>query len=543
MTSYPTGMGWWQPPVIFSRNFHAFAAILLSVSVFAGCNLRPGPLESPTSEQNATSGPFAENAPPCSPSSELPNLALADISAEALAYLEQYSIPTANETELCRYLEQLQQEHETKIEAGLIDMMGDYFWTTQTVETNYYFSYQLSGRSEATPQIILDRASSEEEMVEHFVKAIDDDPDLKRKALFDDFIQELASPGTLSRTEGVRTLMNAIFEQSWIFNSDFQQSARNADRDDTYNFADRGLRTTTPIIIAALVDRFLNSETGKESLPDEISRILIIGPGLQFSDPDMGQAIPQQSHEPFTLMDSLLRSGKASFEDLRIDLLDINPRVVEHFEDAIDDAAGSGDPYVTHVVMNTEEDRDRVHLGVFDYGRTVFGLSLPGAESGMPLEENSLRPASGTLEPAEVLFRTVQIPANIVEKLHPFQGDMTTTDLEKIALADGDHYDVVFCFNTLVYLNETERMLAGINIRKALAENGVFVTDNRFETETGERPGRIESAVIAAVPIFDASFFEMVADYNEDGTNMGPAENEGRRTIVYRRPRSGNRNN
>lgn len=539
MTSYPTKIGCWLPLRQFSRKFQTFAAFLLSLSLYAGCNLRPAPLQFPTSEQNSTSIPLKGKESPCLPISGLPNLTLADISPEALPYLEQYSIPTTDETEFCRYLERLQQEHEAKIEEGLIDMMGDYFWTTQTVETNYYFSYKLSGRSERTPQIILDRASSEDAMVERFMRAINDDPDVKRKALFDDFIQKLSSPDKLSRKEGVRKLMNLIFEQSWIFDSGFQQSAKDAERDDTYNFVERGLRTTTPIIVAALVDRFINSETGKEVLPEQISRILIIGPGLQFSDPDVGQALAQESHEPFTLMDSLLRSGKATLEDLQLDLLDINHRVVEHFRDAAD----SGEPYVLHIVMNTEEDRGRAHLGVFDYGRTILGSSLPGAESSMPLPGESLRPASGTLEPAEILYRSLQIPANVVKKLHSFQGDMTTTDLEKLALADGRKYDVVFCFNTLVYLSETERMLAGINIREALAENGVFVTDNRFEAETGERPGRQESAGNTAVPIFDSSFFEKVADYNEDGSNMGPVENEGRRTIVYRRGKSLNRNN
>ncbi len=528
---------------MFSRKFQTSAAILLSVALGTGCNLRPAPVQSPTSEENSTSIAVAGSESPCPPGSGLPNLALADIATEALAYLEEYSIPTADEMDFCRYLERLQQEHESRIEAGLIDMMGDYFWATQTLETNYYFTYQLSGRSESTPQIILDRASSEDEMVEHFMRAIDDDPDIKRKAIFDDYIQQLSSPDTLSRTEGVRKLMHVIFEQSWIFNAEFQQSARDAGRDDTYNFVERGLRTTTPVIVAALVDRFINSETGKQSLPDEISRVLIIGPGLQFSDPDVGQAIPQESHEPFTLMDSLLRSGKATFQNLAIDLLDINPRVVEHFQDAADDAAEGGVPYVTHIVMNTEEDRGRAHLGVFDYGRTVLGSSLPGAQSGIPLQEESLRPASGTLDPAEILFRSLRIPANIVQKMHAFQGDMTTTDLNKLALASGTKYDAIFCFNTLVYLNETERMLAGINIREALAEDGVFVTDNRFETEISENPGRPGGEVNIPVPIFDPSFFELIADYNEDGSNLGPADTEGRRTIVYRRGQSRIQNN
>ena len=545
MRSYPTNIGPWRPLSKFTIKSQTLTAALLSLSFFGGCNFRPAPSPSSTSEQNSASVPLEDLEgrggieSPCAPGSEHLNLTLTELSPEALPYLERYSIPTTDETEFCRYLERLRQEHEAKIDEGLIDMMGDYFWSTQTVETNYYFSYQLSGRADVTPQIILDRASSEDEMVERFMRAIDDDPDVQRRALFDGFIQTLSSADAPSRKDGVQKLMNLIFEKSWIFDPEFQQSAKNANRDDTYNFVERGLRTTTPIIIAALVDRFINSDTGKEFLPEQISRILIIGPGLQFSSPDVGPTIAQESHEPFTLMDSLLRSGKATFEEVEIDLLDINQRVVEHFRDA----AGSGEPYELHIVMNTDEDRGRAQLGVFDYGRSVLGSSLPGVDGGLPLPGKSLRPRSGTLDPAETISRSLQIPADIVAKLHSFQGDMTTTDLEKLASADGEKYDVVFCFNTLVYLTESERSLAGINIRKALAENGVFVTDNRFETEAGGDPLQEQSAGNAAGPIFDTSFFEIVADYNEDGSNMGPVEAEGRRTIVYRRGQSLNGNN
>jgi hypothetical protein len=55
------------------------------------------------------------------------------------------------------------------------------------------------------------------------------------------------------------------------------------------------------------------------------------------------------------------------------------------------------------------------------------------------------------------------------------------------------------------YLNESERALAGINVRAALAENGVFITDNRFESDLGERPQDPKKDTSAAKPIFERS--------------------------------------
>jgi hypothetical protein len=40
-------------------------------------------------------------------------------------------------------------------------MMGDYFLTTQKIETGYYFTYKIGSPGREMPQIIRDRASPE----------------------------------------------------------------------------------------------------------------------------------------------------------------------------------------------------------------------------------------------------------------------------------------------------------------------------------------------------------------------------------------------
>src|SRR5439155_25804191 len=99
-----------------------------------------------------------------------------------------------------------------------------------------------------------------------------------------------------------------------------------------------------------------------------------------------------------------------------------------------------------------------------------------------------------------VSVRRLTIPAAVVKKFNPFQGDLTTTDLEKWAVQNGGKYDLIFCFNTMEYRNEGERALAGINIRESLAENGVFIADNRFETELGVRPQQPQKGSSASTP-------------------------------------------
>jgi hypothetical protein len=458
--------------------------------------------------------------PPCVSPSGQPDLSLTTVSAEALNYIKKYSLP-ANPTEFCNYLGRLKKQHQAAVEAGLVDMVGDYFFSTQSIETEYLFSYKYGSPGKQIPQIILDRAANEDQVIDRFIKAVDTDPDSRRKALLEDLAQKAAGSEKLSRKDRYRKLTQVLFDKSWVFKPEFQQTARQANRDDNYSFVGRGLRTTTPIFVSALVDHFITTRTGKDVLPPKVNRMLIIGPGLQFSDPDLGEEIPQESHEPFTLVDSLFRNGIAMPGALQVDLLDINSRVVQHFKDA---AAGNK-PYDLHVVINKEENAAREELGFLHYGEEVLGRSLPGVQSSKPVEGKSRRASRGSLEPAAIITRSLSIPLTVVKMFHPFEGDMTTTDLRKLHPPMDTKYDAIFCFNTLIYLDEKERMLAGINIREALTENGVFVTDNRFVKQkdgTGD-------------PVFDPSFLSMVADYNEDDTNMGPIENPGRRTIVYRR--------
>jgi hypothetical protein len=464
---------------------------------------------------------ISQAEPPCVSPSGPANIGLTTVSPESLNNIKKYSMP-ANPAEFCNYLERLKKQHQAAVEEGLVDMAGDYFFSTQSIETDYLFSYKYGSPGKQIPQIISDRAANEDQVLDRFIAAVDKDPDPKRKALLEDLARKVSGSENLSRKDRYKKLTQVLFEKSWVFKPQFQQAARQVNRDDNYSFVGRGLRTTTPIFVSALVDHFIATRVGKDVLPPKINRMLIIGPGLQFSDPDLGEEIPQESHEPFTLVDSLFRNGIATPGALQVDLLDINSRVVQHFKDA----AAANRPYDLHVVLNKEENAAREELGLFHYGEEVLGRSLPGVQSTKPVEGKSRRPSRGSLEPAAIATRSLSIPAAIVKMFHPFEGDMTTTDLRKLHPPMDTKYDAIFCFNTLIYLDEKERMLAGINIREALTENGVFVTDNRFVKQEGGT---------AAGPIFDPSFLNVVADYNEDDTNMGPIENPGRRTIVYRR--------
>ena len=66
--------------------------------------------------------------------------------------------------------------------------------------------------------------------------------------------------------------------------------------------------------------------------PAAVRRVAIVGPGLDFADKDVGfDFYPQQTLQPFAVLDSLKRLGLApSPGDPEIVLLDISPRIIDH---------------------------------------------------------------------------------------------------------------------------------------------------------------------------------------------------------------------
>src|SRR5205814_8725468 len=178
-----------------------------------------------------------------------------------------------------------------------------------------------------------------------FLKAIDSDPDAARKALFEKQIQNLSLS---NRKEGALKLIHLLLEKSWVFNPTVQKYLGSESyHDDSYGFVDRGLRTTSYSHMGTTIDLFFNKpapESAGKLLPEKAKRVLIVGPGLDFSHPELGEEIPQQSYEPFAILDILLKSKRSDFTNLQIDLFDISPRVVRHW-DGLLQSADRGNTY------------------------------------------------------------------------------------------------------------------------------------------------------------------------------------------------------
>ena len=102
-------------------------------------------------------------------------------------------------------------------------------------------------------------------------------------------------------------------------------------------FRTRGLSLDTSLVPNYSLERALAAMKARGLIePGAVRRVAIVGPGLDFADKDVGfDFYPQQTLQPFAVLDSLKRLGLApSPDDPEIVLLDISPRIIDHVTQA-----------------------------------------------------------------------------------------------------------------------------------------------------------------------------------------------------------------
>lgn len=370
--------------------------------------------------------PRAESGQGC------PILGTGSLPYQGWQELPFYDIPTDPHA-FVHHLAQLRSEAAVRVIQGDFDMIGDYFIATRSSD------------------------------VGSFLQALEEDVDPRRRTLIEDYLRlTQARIGAPDRLSAAQAFLKRSAEEWERYNV----SDANQITDSQYPFKGRGLRTTTLFTGTAIYPwLFLRSEAARQILPQPLRRILIIGPGMEFVNPEMGNRIPRQTYEPFAVLDALVASDRTDLDSLEVDLLDISPEVVHYLRVARDNAE-VGLPYRLHLVLPASEMAEGEKE---DYFRS-FGAGLPH----QVVEEQSL--ASGGER------RTLAVSPDVVRLFHPIQGDMRT-DL----FSPDEAYDLIICFNTFYYLNERDRVLAGMNIARALREGGILLTDNPFIRErTGD---------------------------------------------------------
>jgi hypothetical protein len=303
----------------------------------------------------------------------------------------------------------------------------------------------------------------------------------------DDFIRALEMPGTHERlqfarqvlmrrgidpaTADGRTAARRYLEEhaATMVGGGAVRSSTLLDRaagtaDKTTLFRERGLSSDTSIFIDYGIDSALAQLKLQGRLDTgTVRRVAIVGPGLDFTDKLEGYDFyPQQSIQPFALVDSLMRHDLAA-PGLQVTAFDLSPRVIRHLDKARE-RAKAGEAYT--LVLPRNLDRPWTP-GLVDYWQRIAGWI--GEEAPAPTPPAN----AGRLQVRSVRVRPAVTQAVVARDLNIV---LERTD----AASPADRYDLVIATNILLYYDVFEQALAAANIARLLRPGGLLLTNNQI---------------------------------------------------------------
>jgi hypothetical protein len=224
-------------------------------------------------------------------------------------------------------------------------------------------------------------------------------------------------------------------------------------------FRTRGLSLDTSLVPNYSVEQALAAMKARGLLEaGSVRRVAIVGPGLDFADKDVGFDIyPQQTVQPFAVLDSLKRLGLApSPTDPEIVLLDISPRIIDH---------------VTRARARSSRNIGYT-LNLLLTGSTPW---LPevraywqafGDQIGAPVQ-----PPASKASAVAAQVRAVRARPSAVQRISMLNVNIVTDRL------DGEAFDLVIATNVFIYYDVFDQALAMSNV-EAMLKPGAFLLAN-----------------------------------------------------------------
>ena len=305
------------------------------------------------------------------------------------------------------------------------------------------------------------------------------------RARVDDLIGGLQNPGNNERLVFVASLLRRLSVASdpgrFIYANlqrvlqerrDLAQRAANARQesqsvlDRSSLFRDRGVSLDTSILPDFAIEQTLRDLKRRGILQEgQISRVGVIGPGLDFSDKNEESSYdyyPQQTVQPFAVYDSLIRLGLAAPGGLSLSVLDISMRVLDHVRRARE-RAGRNAGYVIQLPRDVARpwppDLVAYWRSLGDQvGATVRAIDPPKVFHGLET-------------------RAIEVRPNVVLACEAVDLDIV---LERLSLPQPGAFDLLIGTNIFLYYDTFQQTLALENIGAMLKPGGILLTNDKL---------------------------------------------------------------
>jgi hypothetical protein len=257
-------------------------------------------------------------------------------------------------------------------------------------------------------------------------------------------------------------------------------------------YSDRGLSSDTSILSSFAVDAALEALKDSGMIGGQpIRRVAVVGPGLDFINKADGHDFyPEQTIQPFALIDSLIRLGLSRAADLSVTTFDVSARVNQHLTTARD-RARAGNGYV-------------MHLPLSDVERWSPGLVRYWERTGDRIGE-VVRASRPPRSAGNVRVRAVRVRPDVVKAISPSDVNVVLERLEP--LRDDELFDLVVATNVFVYYDRFEQALALTNIGRMLRSGGSLLSNQAVLPVAPMKPAVGHDTIVYSDRQFDRVFW------------------------------------
>lgn len=257
-------------------------------------------------------------------------------------------------------------------------------------------------------------------------------------------------------------------------------------------YRDRGLSSDTSILSSFAVDRALEALGTSRLVPaGSIRRVAVIGPGLDvINKADGYDFYPEQTIQPFALLDSLIRHGLSRDGRVTVATFDVSSRVHQHLA-AARDRARAGTGYVLQLPLGASEQWSPNLIRYWEQAGDRIGVAV--------------RASAPPRTAGEVRVRAVRIPPATVMAIAPRDLNIVVERLDP--LAEAERFDLVVATNVLLYYDKFEQALALVNVARMLRSGGSLLSNQALRPVAPFLPAVGHDAVQYSTSQFDHLFW------------------------------------
>lgn len=227
-------------------------------------------------------------------------------------------------------------------------------------------------------------------------------------------------------------------------------------------FRARGLSSDTSLLPNFAIEESLKTIKQRGLISEKgVRRVAIVGPGLDFTDKQEGHDFyPQQTIQPFAILDSLLRLGLADASAVKVVTYDLSPRVNDHLMRARL-RAQMGRSYPIQLPRDASARWTSEAIRYWErFGDHVGASGIPVAP---PANLSMLK------------IRAVRVSPKWISLVSPAD---TNIVLQRPQLSPGEEFDLIIATNIFVYYENFEQSLAMMNVEKMLKPGGMMLSNN-----------------------------------------------------------------